>query len=199
MAKPAKHLDWTDGDAAKVTEPPTGKKDLGWTAAEKPPAKWFNWLFYIQDQWNKYFEEIADAVLANGTIYDAVVGVGGTHATIPDLLADANIAVKKNILVISPFTLNTTTIFNQDDMNFYFTPKAVTAKGTAAVAFEISANRVRIYGARFQNFNGGSDECLRINNGSDYTMIRDCYFFNFNQSINDQSEKSSLIGNIEEI
>lgn len=31
-------------DPARVVEPPSGKKDVGWDVAEKPPAQWKNWL-----------------------------------------------------------------------------------------------------------------------------------------------------------
>ena len=44
--KPSSHLNWTDGDAAKVQEPTVGKKLLGWVANERPPAEFFNWLFW---------------------------------------------------------------------------------------------------------------------------------------------------------
>lgn len=46
MAKPASKPNWTDGDAAKVTEPTVGKKLLGWIADERPSFKFMNWLFY---------------------------------------------------------------------------------------------------------------------------------------------------------
>ena len=38
---------WADtvaGDPAKVSEPASGKKDIGWVVGEKPPAQWKNWL-----------------------------------------------------------------------------------------------------------------------------------------------------------
>jgi len=54
--KPVNHLDWTDGDAAKVQEPTPGKKALGWVATEKPAFEFMNWLFYRTDEWLKYLD-----------------------------------------------------------------------------------------------------------------------------------------------
>jgi len=38
-------------DPARVVEPPSGKKDVGWDVAEKPPAQWKNWLLYNAYAW----------------------------------------------------------------------------------------------------------------------------------------------------
>lgn len=35
---------WADGGGASVTEPNSGKKDIGWVVGEKPAAQYFNWL-----------------------------------------------------------------------------------------------------------------------------------------------------------
>ena len=45
---------WADtvaGDPSKVSEPPSGKKDIGWLVAEKPPAQWKNWLLLQTYNW----------------------------------------------------------------------------------------------------------------------------------------------------
>lgn len=45
---------WADtvaGDPAKVSEPASGKKDIGWLVAEKPPAQWKNWLLLQTYNW----------------------------------------------------------------------------------------------------------------------------------------------------
>jgi hypothetical protein len=199
MAKPTEYLDWTDGDAAKVTEPPTGKKLLGWTSAEKPPAQWFNWLFYIADQWIKYFDGEIDKVLASGLVYDAIIGVGGTHNTIPDLMADSDILLKKNILVISPFTLTSTVLIDQNDMKFTFTPKATIAKGSIGLGIHIISERITLEGCRFLNFSGGGEEALKLSSASKYCIIKECRFLNNDTAINDEGTGNNLTANIEEI
>ena len=45
---------WADtvaGDPAKVSEPASGKKDIGWIVGEKPPAQWKNWLLLQCYNW----------------------------------------------------------------------------------------------------------------------------------------------------
>lgn len=45
---------WADtvaGDPAKVSEPASGKKDIGWVVGEKPPAQWKNWLLLQCYNW----------------------------------------------------------------------------------------------------------------------------------------------------
>jgi len=197
MSKPSDHIDWTDGDALKIQEPPTGKKELGWTNSEKPPFEWMNWLFYVIDQWLKYFETISDQVLATGSIYDAVVGVGGTHGSLAALMADTNIANYKNVLVIDPITLSAPVTLNQNDMTFEFTPKATIAKGTATQGLIINAQRVRIKNAHFINFGDTNDEAIAIEPTAQYVMVRDCYFTNCDITIKDESATSSISGNVE--
>ncbi len=45
---------WADtvaADPTKVVEPASGKKDIGWAVAEKPPAQWKNWLLLQIYNW----------------------------------------------------------------------------------------------------------------------------------------------------
>jgi hypothetical protein len=39
------------GDPSKVSEPASGKKDIGWIVGEKPPAQWKNWLLLQCYNW----------------------------------------------------------------------------------------------------------------------------------------------------
>lgn len=45
---------WADtvsANPARVVNPPSGKKDIGWDVAEKPPAQWKNWLLLQTYNW----------------------------------------------------------------------------------------------------------------------------------------------------
>ena len=45
---------WADtvaGDPSKVSEPASGKKDIGWLVGEKPPAQWENWMRLQDYNW----------------------------------------------------------------------------------------------------------------------------------------------------
>ncbi len=92
---------WADtvaGDPSKVSEPPSGKKDIGWLVAEKPPAQWknwlllqcYNWLLWLDafetesHTWTKLQTFTASvlntrAILATGNgSGSAIKGIGGT-------------------------------------------------------------------------------------------------------------------------
>lgn len=61
MAKPSSKLDWTVGNpdiATTTVEPDPSKKQTGWAVDERPGRQYFNWLFWIIDQWIKYFNTI---------------------------------------------------------------------------------------------------------------------------------------------
>lgn len=46
-----RYADTVAGDPSKVSEPPSGKKDIGWVVGEKPPAQWKNWLLLQTYNW----------------------------------------------------------------------------------------------------------------------------------------------------
>lgn len=46
-----RYADTVAGDPSKVSEPPSGKKDIGWVVGEKPPAQWMNWLLLQCYNW----------------------------------------------------------------------------------------------------------------------------------------------------
>lgn len=54
MAKPSSLPRWADtvtGDTTRVVVPTSGKKDVGWAAAERPGGQHLNWLFNLVYQW----------------------------------------------------------------------------------------------------------------------------------------------------
>jgi hypothetical protein len=54
----ARWAEESDGTpSAGITEPASGKKDLGWVAGEKPPAQYFNHILNAGFQWDKYLDE----------------------------------------------------------------------------------------------------------------------------------------------
>ena len=50
MAKPTNTPRWANSGGA-IVEPTSGKKDVGWVVAEKPPAQFWNWLANLTWQW----------------------------------------------------------------------------------------------------------------------------------------------------
>lgn len=75
-ARPTKIPRWADDPEASIVEPPELKKDVGWEAAEKPPASYFNWLFFSIIEWVKW---LADVTFLPGS-GDARLGVRGVYS-----------------------------------------------------------------------------------------------------------------------
>lgn len=57
VTKPTTFPTWTDGSPSKVVEPPSAKKLAGWTPGEPPPMQYMNWLFWLIDEWVKWFDQ----------------------------------------------------------------------------------------------------------------------------------------------
>ena len=200
MAKPTSTPDWTLGNPSFGTvtvEPSAGKKLTGWSPSERPPAEFINWLFFNTDEWIKYLDGEVDLLLAGKLEYDAIVGVGGTHADLATLMADPLAgSTIKNVLITDPQTLTASVTFDEDDMTFTFTPKAVLADGGAGTGIIVDAERVRILRVRMINF---TTEAISVLGTAKYTMIHECFFASNTATITDAGIQTSLNANIEEL
>lgn len=145
MAKPSSYLDWTVAVPTNHVEPSPSKKDTGWVANEKPVAEHINWNFFNIDEWIKYFESITDTFLAS---FDAVVGLGGTHATLQAAIDDGSIGTYSRILVRDPETVDTTISIGKGGLEIWFHPIAAFTKGTATIGIQVGAIGVKILNAR---------------------------------------------------
>lgn len=194
LPKPASKIDWTDGNALKVTEPTSGKKLLGWTKSERPPFQFMNWLFFNLDEWIDYLESVTDAFIGYQSIYAAFVGTGSlaTHANINAAVADVPAGSK--ILVISSATVNTIQSLSKDKLEVDFLPSVIYTKGTAATAIQVQADRCMIRGGEFALFSGGGDAAIIIDSGSDFTKIRDTHFRGCTLDVSDLAATSSIEG-----
>lgn len=56
--RPSGYPRWADTGATAITEPPSGKKDVGWAVAEKPPAQFMNFLMNNYYQWILYLDQL---------------------------------------------------------------------------------------------------------------------------------------------
>jgi len=113
LPKPTSKSLWTVGNPDFVTvtiEPSNAKKETGWGADERPPAEFFNWLFYIHGQWIDYFESVTDALQLS---FDAVIDDTGsnsaaTHDTLQDAVNDVSLGSNVRVLQLRSETINTT-------------------------------------------------------------------------------------------
>jgi len=202
MAKPSKIPFWTDGDAAKIDEPSTAKTALGFVSNEKPsPFNW-NWLQHFNGLWIEYLDEQIEAVKVVQGIYDAVVGVGGTHATINDVMADTEIqglGRPPRIFVKSPFTATITQDIDIEGSELEFGPGAEFSKGgSLGVGINISADRVRLRNARFLNFDETGGAAIKLD-AVDKCFITGCSFNNVTKGVDEStaaSENNVISGNL---
>jgi hypothetical protein len=84
--KPSSNSDWTVGTPANRLEPGSTKKTNGFLGGERPGYKTFNYLTWISDQWDKYFEIVTDTlnIGANNIIGESGnvgIGISSTSAS----------------------------------------------------------------------------------------------------------------------
>lgn len=102
MPKPSSLPRWGDNlaDPGDIVEPSSGKKDIGWQDAEKPPHSYFNWLFNLIYQWCSYLNGLTGEALTwtAAHIFQSTVSVtNSTNAdtvTIAATSANANYAIR---------------------------------------------------------------------------------------------------------
>jgi len=63
--RPTKIPRWADDPEASIVEPAESKKNIGWEAAEKPPASYFNWLFFTIIGWIQWLASLPIRMPAN--------------------------------------------------------------------------------------------------------------------------------------
>ena len=76
MPRPTTLPRWADGGSANIVEPPSGKKDVGFTAGERPPAEYFDWLFNTTYEYIAYVDDRLHG--SNTIIVPASVGAQAT-------------------------------------------------------------------------------------------------------------------------
>lgn len=159
MVKPTSHLGWGVGNAdpaQNIIEPTGAKKSVAWTQDERPPYELMNWLFFRQDEWNKYFEQTTDALVAR---YDLVIGAGpeATHATLQAAVNDGAIGADQWVLVQDDLTVNTIITLTKARWRIDFSPGVVYTRGSVAKAFQLGAEGIEIFAGRFVGWSVASD------------------------------------------
>jgi len=194
-AKPA----WTQGNPGVQDQPTAGEKFGGFAPDERPPAEWVNWILGNISDWIDWLDYITGVKYAQGE-FDAVVGVGGTHADINTLMADVNIAQKFKVLVVGPMTLTSDQIITKSDIEFVFKPNAVWTKGVGAtIAITVNADRVTIRNGRFVGFSTGGDIGIRVAAGKKNNIITNNKFNSCDTDIDDLGTNTLQVANLVEV
>ena len=197
--KPATKPDWTRTNPTARVEPSGSKKENGWDPNERPPREFMNWLFYsVGVEWLDYFEEVTDGLISLQSTYDVVVGVGGTHATLNDAIADASLGDNLRVLVQDPATLTATQVLSKNGWEIVFKPRAIYSQGAATTpGIQVTGDRVKLVGGRFTDFDGGSDVAIQID--GENCRVQDCNFLNCDVSIQDNATNTLLTANLDEV
>lgn len=177
LPKPGSHLGWTDGDAAKVVEPSSAKKLLGWVALERPPFEYVNWLFFRADEWIKYFESVTDEIVGAGQIIVDAAG-GGSFTDLQSAHDSADVGPGSKIVVTSDLTIDSTVQISKNDLEIEFRSGNKLIKGGGAPAtnfrgLEIvsSCDRLTLRNAWFEGFTGAGDNALWLDASALYAVF----------------------------
>lgn len=172
LSKPSNHLDWTDGVPAKVVEPSSAKKLLGWVALERPPFEYFNWLFFRSDEWLKYLESITDETANSRQVIVNASG-DGSFTNLQAAHDDAGTVAGTKLLVTSDLSIDTKVTISKNDIEIEFRAGKRLLKGGGAPAsnftgieVQATADRCRLkhvgIGRAGNEFNGTGDVGIDI-------------------------------------
>ena len=67
---------------ARYVDPPSGKKDIGWDVAEKPPAQWKNWLLYNTYNWLVWLDAFESEAHTWSATQTFGVGISVSNSTL---------------------------------------------------------------------------------------------------------------------
>lgn len=173
MTKPASHLDWAVSNpdpATNVIEPSAAKKQAAWAANERPPYEFVNWMFFRQDEWNKYFENKTDVIAARA---DVVIGSSGraTHATLQDAVDDVLLGSNLWVLIEDNYTVNTTIQLSKAGWRIDFMPGVVYSKGSATTGIQMAAEGIDLRWGKFTGWTAGGDKAIEQNASGVYCSV----------------------------
>lgn len=201
MSKPTESLEWVKGgNQDQLLKPDAGLENTGYSPSEQPDARHFNWVFKNLYSWISYLDSIVTNLGEAQTLYDAYVGGGGTHADFNALMADSNIANIKRVFVRRPIALDATQVINTDDIEIVFAAGASITKVTGTTkAFQLTGNKIRFKGARFDTWASPGDVCIEQTATSKNNLVSECLFYNCVKAIQDDGTNNTQLANVEEV
>lgn len=184
------------------TAPSTPLTNTGYVGDQQPLPTDHNYLFGLNGDWVRYFDQ--QVQLANAQLQiDATVGSGGAYADINALVAAiVGGAPIKTALVISNITFSATQVIPNTivGLNIYFKQGTTMAKGASTTpGISVAGQNINLYGARMSSFNGGSDVAIQLEATCKNSRVNGCNFLDCTTDINDLGTNNSLTDNIEEV
>lgn len=180
LSKPTAQSNWGVGNpdfANRVVEPSTAKKQTAWLDDERPPAPIANWLWYIHDQWIKYFESVTDE---SETRYDVIVGAGpgATHATLQAAVNDVVLGADLIVLIQDSAAINTVITLTKARWRIEFKPGVVYSKGSGAPTrcLSMQADGISMSYGRFTGWTAGGDRVIEQTVAGEYCTVLNARF-----------------------
>ena len=202
MAKPAQDAKWATSGTALIADPGVGKRDTGWIV-EIPPVEFFNWWMNNVGNWIEYLDIQVDAVASLQSIYDAVVGAGGTHADLNAVVADMGTGLPAQdvrVFVKDPLTVLATQVLDKEGIEIDFHPKAFVAKGISTViGIQIDAKRIKINNGRLMNFDEVGGKAIDMTANAKNCFVKNNTFVNNTDELVDAGANNVKVNNIVEI
>ena len=197
--KPTSQTDWGVGNpdfSNRVVEPSTAKKQAAWLDSERPPAPIMNWLFYNQDAWIKYLEEVTDSFKSE---FDIKIGAGLDYADLNAAVADGALGSNITVLVVDSATISTVQTLSKSGWRILFKPGVTYTKDTVTECFSIEAANIEILNGRFVGWSGGSDSVFKYTSGGEYGKIIGARFgAGTNQEVDDSAVNVQKVPLIEQ-
>lgn len=97
MALPSDLPEWASGGSAVVINPTTAKKAVGFVNSEKPPAGFFNWLFYTINLWLVQLKALFLGTVTVKSLQTDGTGGGAATAAAGDVVASGNVTAGSTV------------------------------------------------------------------------------------------------------
>lgn len=107
--RPSEFLDWIPDNTTNIVDPPIELKNSGWEPGESPPARYFNWIINLTNQWLEYLDEITggwpnsfadDEISLGVALAQAVADGGGVIAIREAFTIQSSTTIPPNTLLL---------------------------------------------------------------------------------------------------
>ncbi len=190
------YIGWIPDNTTGIDAPPSGKLDIGWLSAEKPPYQYFNWFFNLVSQWVNRLGPGAPTVVVGSADYC-------THATLAAAVADAGVGTNVRVLLTESATISAIIHLTKAGWQIDALPGVTYTKSAVASCISCEADKLIIQNLRFSGWSTGGDKAVTGTSGWTYGRVLFCNFLNCDTEVDDASapanKKPVTLGNITEV
>lgn len=102
MAKPTTQPTWATDGGSIIRSPNAGKKAMGFTAEERPPAEYLNWFFYWTAQWIDHLQYESKKLSISGAAFTPAAGTADVQHVQLGAMAKLTVAGAEAIVADVP-------------------------------------------------------------------------------------------------